>query len=213
MQAKFDKILIPISKLVINPEQQQYIRFDAFFENVMFHEVAHGLGVNYTIKDKQDIRSALQDKYTSIEEGKADILGLYCVTKLAEWGILDDKEIMDNYVTFIAGIFRSCRFGAASAHGKANMMQFAHFMASGAITRDETTGYYSIDCEKMRKDIEVIAGEYITIEGDGNYEKAAQLIAEKGIVTPLLQQDLDKIANAGIAKDIFFKQGTAALGL
>lgn len=213
MQAKFDKILIPISKLVIHPDQQQYVRFDAFFENVMFHEVAHGLGVNYTIKDKQDIRSALQDKYTSIEEGKADILGLYCVTKLAEWGILDDKEIMDNYVTFIAGIFRSCRFGAASAHGKANMMQFAHFMASGAITRDETTGYYSIDCEKMRKDIEVIAGEYITIEGDGNYEKAAQLIAEKGIVTPLLQQDLDKIANAGIAKDIFFKQGTAALGL
>ena len=213
MQAKFDKILIPISKLVIHPDQQQYVRFDAFFENVMFHEVAHGLGVNYTIKDKQDIRSALQDKYTSIEEGKADILGLYCVTKLAEWGILDDKEIMDNYVTFIAGIFRSCRFGAASAHGKANMMQFAHFMASGAITRDETTGYYSIDCEKMRKDIEIIAGEYITIEGDGNYEKAAQLIAEKGIVTPLLQQDLDKIANAGIAKDIFFKQGSAALGL
>ena len=213
MQAKFDKILIPISKLVIHPDQQQYIRFDAFFENVMFHEVAHGLGVNYTIKDKQDIRSALQDKYTSIEEGKADILGLYCVTKLAEWGILDDKEIMDNYVTFIAGIFRSCRFGAASAHGKANMMQFAHFMASGAITRDEATGYYSIDCEKMKKDIEVIAGEYITIEGDGNYEKAAQLIAEKGIVTPLLQKDLDKIANAGIAKDIFFKQGTAVLGL
>ena len=132
---------------------------------------------------------------------------------MAEWGILDDKEVMDNYVTFIAGIFRSCRFGAASAHGKANMMQFAHFMESGAITRDEATGYYSINFEKMKKDIEEITSEYITIEGDGNYEKAAQLITERGIVTPLLQQDLDKIAKAGIAKDIFFKQGTAVLGL
>lgn len=208
MQAKFDKILIPIAKIVINPEQQKHILFDAFFENTMFHEVAHGLGVNYTIKGKQDVRGALKDNYTSIEEGKADILGLYCVTKLAEWGILENKDLMDNYVTFIAGIFRSTRFGAASAHGKANMMQFAHFMESGAITRDDASGYYTIDFDKMKKDIEVIAGEYITIEGDGDYERASKLIAEKGIVTPVLQKDLDRIANAGIAKDIFFKQGT-----
>lgn len=211
MQAKFDKILIPIAKIVINPEQQKHILFDAFFENTMFHEVAHGLGVNYTIKGKQDVRGALKDNYTSIEEGKADILGLYCVTKLAEWGILENKDLMDNYVTFIAGIFRSTRFGAASAHGKANMMQFAHFMESGAITRDDASGYYTIDFDKMKKDIEVIAGEYITIEGDGDYERASKLIAEKGIVTPVLQKDLDRIANAGIAKDIFFKQGMEAL--
>lgn len=211
MQAKFDKILIPIAKIVINPEQQKHILFDAFFENTMFHEVAHGLGVNYTVKGKQDVRGALKDNYTSIEEGKADILGLYCITKLAEWGILENKDLMDNYVTFIAGIFRSTRFGAASAHGKANMMQFAHFMESGAITRDDASGYYTIDFDKMKKDIEVIAGEYITIEGDGDYERATQLIAEKGIVTPVLQKDLDRIANAGIAKDIFFKQGMEAL--
>lgn len=211
MQAKFDKILIPIAKIVINPEQQKHILFDAFFENTMFHEVAHGLGVNYTIKGKQDVRGALKDNYTSIEEGKADILGLYCITKLAEWGILENKDLMDNYVTFIAGIFRSTRFGAASAHGKANMMQFAHFMESGAITRDDASGYYTIDFDKMKKDIEVIAGEYITIEGDGDYERASKLIAEKGIVTPVLQKDLDRIANAGIAKDIFFKQGMEVL--
>ena len=213
MQAKFDKILVPISKLVINPEQQKHINFDAFFENTMFHEVAHGLGVNYTIKDKKDVRSALQNYYTSIEEGKADILGLFLVTKLAEWDIIKNKDLMDNYVTFIAGIFRSTRFGAASAHGKANMMQFAHFMESGAISRDKATGYYTIDFEKMKKDIEVIAGEYITIEGDGDIETAAKLVAEKGIVTPVLQKDLDRIAGANIPKDIFFKQGKEVLGL
>lgn len=213
MQAKFDQILLPISKLVIAPEQQPHIRFDAFFENTMFHEVAHGLGVKYTLGKKQDVRSALKDHYTTIEEGKADILGLYCITKLAEWDILPDKNLMDNYVTFIAGIFRSCRFGAAAAHGKANMMQFAHFMESGAINRDETTGYYAVDFDKMKKDIEVIAGEYITLEGDGDYDKAARLITEKGIVPPILQKDLDRIAKAGIAKDIFFKQGKEVLGL
>lgn len=213
MQAKFDKMVVPISKLLINPEQQKHINFDAFFENTMFHEVAHGLGVKYTIKDKQDVRSALQNYYTSIEEGKADILGLFLVTKLAEWDVIKDKDLMDNYVTFIAGIFRSTRFGAASAHGKANMMQFAHFMESGAISRDEATGYYTIDFEKMKKDIEVIAGEYITIEGNGDIETAAKLVAEKGIVTPILQKDLDRIADANIPKDIFFKQGTEVLGL
>ncbi len=86
---------------------------------------------------------------------------------------------MDNYVTFIAGIFRSVRFGAASAHGKANMMQFAHFMESGAISKDETTGYYTVDFEKMKKDIEVIAGEYITIEGDGDIQKATKLVQKR----------------------------------
>lgn len=213
MQAKFDNILVPISQLVITPEQQKHIRFDTFFENTMFHEVAHGLGIKYTLKNKQDIRTALKDNYTSIEEGKADILGLYCITKLAEWNVLENKDLMDNYVTFIAGIFRSCRFGAASAHGKANMMQFAHFIESGAITQDPETGYYTVNFEKMKADITAIAREYITLEGDGNYEKATQLIQEKGIVSPALQKDLDKIANAGIPKDIFFKQGAEVLGL
>lgn len=213
MQAKFDNILVPISKLVITPEQQKHIRFDAFFENTMFHEVAHGLGIKYTLNGKQDVRSALKDNYTSIEEGKADILGLYCITRLSEWNVLENKELMDNYVTFIAGIFRSCRFGAASAHGKANMMQFAHFIESGAITQDPATGYYTVNFEKMKADIAAIASEYITLEGDGDYEKASQLIREKGIVSPGLQKDLDKIANAGIPKDIFFKQGVEVLGI
>ena len=213
MDAKFQTMVVPISKLVITPEHQKHVKGDAFFENTMFHEVAHGLGVNYTIKDKQEVRSALQNTYTSIEEAKADILGLYCLTQLADWGILKDKDLMDNYVTFVAGIFRSVRFGAASAHGKANMLQFNHFMESGAITKDETTGYYTIDFEKMKKDIGVIAGEYITLQGNGDIAGAQALIAAKGVIPPSLQKDLDKIAGAGIPKDIFFKQGKTVLGL
>ena len=92
MQAKFDKMVVPIARLVIDPEQQKHIRFDAFFENTMFHEVAHGLGVKYTLQGNQDVRGALKDNYTSIEEGKADILGLFCITKLAEWGVIQNKD-------------------------------------------------------------------------------------------------------------------------
>lgn len=213
MDAKFQAMVVPISKIVIHPDQQKHVKGDAFFENTMFHEVAHGLGVNYTIKNKQDVRSALQNMYTSIEEAKADILGLYCITQLSEWGVLKDKDLMDNYVTFVAGIFRSVRFGAASAHGKANMLQFNHFMESGAITKDETTGYYTIDFEKMKKDIAVIAGEYITLQGNGDRAGAEALVASKGVIPATLQQDLDKIAAAGIPKDIYFQQGKETLGL
>ncbi len=127
MQAKFDKILVPISELLIAEDQRKHVKFDAFFENTMFHEVAHGLGLGNTVDQTTTVREALKDTYTSIEESKADILGLWCVHQLNEMGEFSDKDMMDNFVTFMAGIFRSVRFGAASAHGKANMMRFYYF--------------------------------------------------------------------------------------
>ncbi len=213
MQAKFDKILIPISNLVMDESQRKHVTFDAFFENTMFHEVAHGLGVNYTIKDKKAVRTALKDSYTSIEEGKADILGLYLITKLNEWGVIKNENLMDNYVTFMAGIFRSCRFGAASAHGKANMMRFNFFEETGAFTRDAEKGTYKVNFEKMKEAMTQLVHDIIVIQGDGDYEKASKLIKEKGNVAPHLQADLDRINSAGIPKDIRYKQGADVLGL
>lgn len=145
MQAKFEKILVPIADLLIAEDQRQYIKFDAFFENTMFHEVAHGLGLGNTVDKSSTVREALKDSYTSIEEGKADILGLWCVYQLNKMGELGQKEMMENYVTFMAGIFRSVRFGAASAHGKANMMRFNYFQDCGACVRDSITGTYRVD--------------------------------------------------------------------
>ena len=131
MQAKFDKILVPISNLLIAEDQRNHVKFDAFFENTMFHEVAHGLGLGNTIDQSQTVRQALKETYSSIEEGKADILGLWAVYELNERGEFSDKDMMDNFVTFMAGIFRSVRFGAASAHGKANMIRFYYFQEKG----------------------------------------------------------------------------------
>jgi len=214
MQAKFDKILVPISNLLIDENQRKHIKFEAFFENVMFHEVAHGLGIKYTLADKNlTVRKALKDAYTSIEEGKADLLGLYMITKLAEWGEIKDKDLLDNYVTFMAGIFRSVRFGASSSHGKANMANFYHFEKSEAFKRDETTGTYKVDFEKMKAAISSMSERLLVLQGDANYDGAKKLITEEGNIQEALQADLDRVNNAGIPKDIVYKQGLKVLGL
>lgn len=213
MQAKFDNILVPISDLMIAEDQRQHVKFDAFFENTMFHEVAHGLGLGSTIDKKTTVREALKDVYTSVEEGKADILGLWCVYKLNEMGELGEKEMMDNFVTFVAGIFRSVRFGAASAHGKANMMAFYHLQEAGAFSRDAATGTYRVDYEKMKAAMHELADKILVIQGNGDYETAKQLIQEKGFIREELQKDLDRIGEAGIPRDIVFEQGPEILGL
>ncbi|MCU4176420.1 dipeptidyl-peptidase 3 family protein [Carboxylicivirga sp. N1Y90] len=213
MRAKFDHILIPISKVLIAPEQQKHVKFDAFFENTMFHEVAHGLGIKETINGKGGVREALKETYSSIEEAKADILGLYMVSELDKMGELPGKEIMDNYVTFMAGIFRSVRFGAASAHGKANMMRFNYFQETGAFSYDEESGYYTVDFDKMTAAMNSLSAEILTMQGNGDYEAAKDALAKMGTIRPALQKDLDRIAAAGIPRDIVFEQGPKACGL
>ena len=212
MKAKFDKILVPISEQLIDPSQQQYVKFDAFFSNTMFHEVAHGLGIKNTLDGKGTVRDALKEQYSAIEEAKADILGLYLVTRLYEMGELTDGEVMDNYVTFMAGIFRSVRFGAASAHGKANMLTFAHFTENKAFTKNED-GTYLVDFEKMKAAVESLANMILTMQGDGNYDGVKQLISTKSVVPPALQADLDRLKEADIPVDIVFEQGKSQLGL
>jgi hypothetical protein len=172
MQAKFDKILVPIADLLIDESQRKHVKFDAFFENTMFHEVAHGLGMGSTVDKSSTVREALKDTYTSLEEGKADILGLWCVYQLNEMGEMGEKDMMDNFVTFMAGIFRSVRFGAASAHGKANMMRFYYFQETGAFTRNEATGTYSVNFEKMKAAMINLSADILKIQGDGDYATA-----------------------------------------
>ena len=213
MQAKFDKILVPIADILIAEDQRKHVKFDAFFENVMFHEVSHGLGLGNTVDKSSTVREALKDSYSSIEEAKADILGLWCVYQLNEMGELGEKEMMDNFVTFMAGIFRSVRFGAASAHGKANMMRFYYFQETGAFERDATTGTYRVNFEKMKEAMLSSSEQILKIQGDGDYATAKKLIEEQGFIREELQKDLDGIGEAGIPRDIVFEQGAEVWGL
>ena len=212
MRAKFDHILDPISKVLIAEDQRKYVTFDAFFSNTMFHEVSHGMGVKNTINGKGPARKALKEKYSAIEEGKADILGLYLVTKLHEMGEFKETELMDNYVTFMAGIFRSVRFGASSAHGMANMLRFNFFLEKGAFVRNED-GTYSTDFEKMKEASTLLTQKILKMQGDGNYEEAKLWIETQGKIPTQLQADLDRVNDAGIPVDIVFEQGPGMLGL
>lgn len=212
MRAKFDKIMVPISQELIAEEQRKHVTFDAFFANTMFHEVAHGLGIKTTIDGEQTVREALRDHASSMEEGKADILGLYMIGELQKKDELDG-EMMDYYTTFLAGIFRSVRFGASSAHGKANMVRFNFFRDAGAFTRDEATGTYRVNYEKMQQAVADLSRLILTLQGDGDYEGVDQLVQEKGTVTDQLQADLDRLSNADIPVDVVFEQGIDVLGL
>ncbi|WGL17734.1 Zn-dependent hydrolase [Microbulbifer bruguierae] len=213
MRAKFDQILVPISGVLIAEDQRKHITFDAFFANTMFHEVAHGLGIKKTVTDGSNVRQALKETSSALEEGKADILGLYMITKLHEKGELEEGELMDNYVTFLAGIFRSVRFGAASAHGKANMMRFNFFKNENAFTRDDATGQYSVDFEKMQAAMTKLSNVILTVQGNGDYAKAKDLLDNMGVISSELQGDLDRLAEADIPVDVTFIQGKEVLGI
>ncbi|MBB1302172.1 Zn-dependent hydrolase [Pseudoalteromonas sp. SR44-8] len=212
MRAKFDKILVPIAEQLIVPEQRKHITFDAFFANTMFHEVAHGLGIKNTITGKGTVRQSLQEHASALEEGKADILGLYMVEQLLKKGEITEGTLEDYYITFMAGIFRSVRFGASSAHGKANMIRFNFFAEEGAFSKNEQ-GLYSVNMEKMGQAMAKLSGLILTLQGDGDYEKVDQLIATHGDIKVELAKDLEKLSQANIPVDVTFKQGKKELGL
>ena len=213
MRAKFDKILEPIADVLVDESQRQHVSFDAFFANTMFHEVAHGLGIKYTIDGSSTVSEALLDVASSMEEGKADVLGLYMVTALYDAGELGEVDLRDYYVTFMTSVFRSIRFGASSAHGKANMVRFNFFVEHGAFIRDAESGRYSVDFERMREAMAELSRLLLTLQGDGDYEGAVELTNTKGVIGKQLQADLDRLTRASIPVDITFNQGVAELGL
>jgi hypothetical protein len=213
MRAKFDRILVPIGKDMIAEDQQEHIVFDAFFANVMFHEVAHGLGVKNTINRRGTVRDALKEQAGALEEGKADILGLYMITRLQQQGEMPGVNLDDNYVTFLAGIFRSIRFGAASAHGRANAAELSFLQDRGAFARDSASGRYRVDFPRMRAAVDSMAATILGLQGDGDYEGVKRFMAERGVVPATVRSDLDRLGGKGVPVDIVFEQGLGALGI
>lgn len=213
MKAKFEKILEPIADVLVDDSQRKHISFDAFFANTMFHEVAHGLGVKNTITGKGIVRKAMLDVASVMEEGKADVLGLYMVSELQKAGELGDVDLRDYYVTFMASVFRSIRFGASEAHGKANMVRFNFFVENGAFIRDAETGKYRVDFDQMHNAMEALSRKLLILQGNGDYEGAAELTATKGVIGEQLQADLNRLTQASIPVDITFNQGASVLGI
>jgi hypothetical protein len=212
MKAKFDKIMIPIGDTILEKEQQKNLKFEAFFWNVTFHEVAHGLGIKNTVTGKGNIRQALQAQYSAWEEAKADILGLFMVENLIGKGEITNITVEEAYTTFIVGMLRSVRFGAASAHGQANTMCYNFFEEKGAFTRN-ADGRYHVEIDKAKQALKEWAALILQVEGEGDLTTAISYHEKNGKINEKLQADLDLINHAGIPRDIDFKQGKQVLGL
>ena len=212
MQAKFDNIMVPIANLMVCPEQVDKVTFNAFFGNTCYHEVAHGLGIKQTVTGRGACRTALGAQYSAWEEAKADVCGLFLTEQLIERGEITNSTIEENYITFIAGILRSVRFGATEAHGVANIMCYNFFEQAGAFTRN-ADGKYVIDVEKARAAARDWAAIIIAMEGEGDAAAAKAYSDQNGKIGDALQADLDKIRDANIPRDIVYRQGASFLGI
>ena len=206
MRAKFDRILMPIARELIVDDQLKNVTFDAFFENVMFHEVAHGLGIKNTINGRGTVREALKERYGALEEGKADILGLYMIRQLRNQHDLTTGTMNDNLVAFLASIFRSVRFGSADAHGRANIAALNFLERRGAWTRDAATGRYRVNFEKMQQATNDLAATILKLQGDGDYAGVGAFSSEYGTLSSALKTDLDRLNARGIPVDIVYQQ-------
>jgi hypothetical protein len=200
MEAKYEMILMPIAARLIVEEQVGDLSFDAFLNNTLMHESAHGLGPgSITLEDgtETDVNRALRDLYSTIEEAKADIVGLYCSQWMIDNGHLDPAMARHMYATFLGGFFRSVRFGATEAHGRANMIQFNFLLEREGIRVGED-GRYSIDYERIRQAVRDLAAELLAIEADGDYERAQQFIERYGQVTEELQAGLARLSDVPV---------------
>jgi peptidase M49-like protein len=199
-EAKFNQVLVPISKVVMDRSQHTQISFDAFFTHILAHELMHGLGP-HNIKvagSDTSVRQQLKELYSTIEEAKADITGLWALQYLIDHGAVDKSMERDLYTTYLASSFRSVRFGINEAHGKGQAIQFNYLLDEGAIKMDPANGTYGIDSEKIKDAVRKLATEFLTIEAEGSYEKAKAMIDKYGVVRTEMQKALDKLGDVPV---------------
>ncbi len=206
MEAKFQKILRPITELIIDEGQRKHVKFNSFFQNTIFYEISNSLGVSQTINNKGTVKKALKEHHAIIRELKNDVLRMYLINKIHEMNELKGVNLMDNYVTHMADVFRSIRFGVTDAQGVANMIRFNYFKEHEAFKYDSKTGTYKINDYKMKKAIQSLSSLVLQIQGDGDYELANKIIRDKGYIHNELLNDLYRIQRARIPKDIVYDQ-------
>jgi hypothetical protein len=199
-EAKFNKTLIPISKVVLEASGQSQISFDAFFTHILAHELVHGLGPHNIKVEGRDttVRQQLKENYSALEEAKADITGLFALQYLIDKGLVDRQMEQQMYTTFLASAFRSVRFGITEAHGKGVALQFNYLMDEGAIKADEAAGTFSIDPARIKDGVRKLTGEILTIQAEGDYAKAKAMLEKYAVVRPVLQKALDRLGNVPV---------------
>ena len=207
-EAKFQKVLLPISRVALAPADRKQVAFDVFFTHILMHELMHGLGPHHVTRDGQQttVRAALQDTYSFLEEAKADISGLFAMQYLIDKGVLDQAMERTMYTTFLASAFRSIRFGLGEAHGKGVALQLNTLLDKGAVkvARD---GTFSVDMGRMKPAVTELTHELLTLQAEGDRARARELLDRMGVVRPEVARVLAKLE--GVPVDILPRFVTA----
>jgi hypothetical protein len=185
-EAKFEKLLYPIAEVVLDPEQLKYLTFDGFFNHTLMHEMSHGVGPGKIMKDgkETEVRKELKETYSKMEECKADVLGMYNNMFMIEKGIYEKSFANENWVTFLAGTFRSVRFGINEAHGGGNAIIYNYLLEKGAYEYDNTTQKVRVNFDKIYDVVEELANVLLTIQAEGDYKAAVELIDKYAVNSP-----------------------------
>jgi hypothetical protein len=198
--AKFNKTLIPISRVVLAPEQQKLLSFESFFTHILTHELMHGLGPHNINVGGQatTVRLQLKELYSAIEEAKADITGLWALQYLIDKGVVEKQMEQTLYTTYLASAFRSVRFGINEAHGRGVAMQFNYLTDEGAIKFDEKAGTFSVDHSKVKEAVRKLTHDLLTLEAEGSYEKAKAILDKYALIRPPMKQALDRLTDVPV---------------
>jgi len=196
-EAKFEKLLQPIAEIVLETEQLKYVTFNAFFNHTLMHEMSHGVGPGFIkLNGKNtEVKKELKETYSTIEECKADILGMYNNMFMIEKGVYPKESEDEILVTFLAGAFRSMRFGISEAHGGGNAIIYNYLLEKGAYVFDENTQKVKVDFEKIHPALKDLANLILTIQAEGNYQGAKDLIAKYAVNSPSIEILRKKLNN------------------
>src|SRR5256714_10803899 len=207
--AKFNKTLILISRVVLDSPEQSALAFDSFFTHILCHELMHGLGPhNITVNGQETtVRKQLKELYSAIEEAKADMTGLWALQYMIDHGMIDKSMERTLYTTYLASMFRSVRFGITEAHGRGVAMQFNYLTDDGAIKFNEAKGTFSVDHSKIKEGVTKLTRELLTLEAEGSYDKAKAILDKFAVIRPPMRQALDKLKNVPVDIEPIFPLG------
>jgi hypothetical protein len=194
-EAKFNNILVPISSRVLAADQKESVAFESFFTHILAHELMHGLGPHNIMVDgkKTTVRQAMRELSSAFEEAKADISALFALQYLMDKGVLEKSGEQQMYVTFLAGVFRSVRFGIMESHGRGMAFQFNYLMDAGALAFDSSKAVFSVDLERIKPAVRELTGLIMTVQAAGNYGRAKELLDTYAVIRPPMQQVLDNL--------------------
>ncbi len=195
MEAKFETIVKPIAEVVLEKGLLEFVDKHAFTSFVTLHEVSHTLGRPYVYgNEKLSVRKGMKDRYSTIEECKADVLGLYNSKLLRRENAINDVQMIRTMVTYVAGLFRSLRFGAEEAHGQANLMQLNWFIEKGSLLKN-ADGTYAINFDQFMDNASDLARAVLTVEIEGDYDGAGKLIEKYGRMNPEIDTIIKKLSH------------------